>query len=78
MLKYKNNSPKRFRRQQRYFTYLIGIYKIHNYMLRSLKWLLDYWQLRDPFLEANIYADNDIINLLKKDLQSTRDIIAKL
>ena len=47
-------------------------------MLRSLKWLLDYWQLRDSFLEANIYADKDIINLLKKDLQATKDIIAKL
>ena len=78
MLQYKNNSPKRFRRQARYFKYLIWLYKIHLCMLRNLQYILDYWQLNDPFLEANIHGDKEIIGLLYKDLKATKDILSKL
>ena len=78
MLHYKNNSLKRFRRQKAYFKLLIRVYKLHLYLLKNLKWLLDRWQLNDPFLNLNIHSDEDIIMLLNKDLQSTKDIISKL
>lgn len=75
MLKYQTSNPKRIRRQALYFKCLIKVYQLNLFLLQNLKWLLNGWQLEDEFLEANIDSDKDIIGLLKKDMQSTKQIL---